>query len=179
MYAAALTLGLLASLVASASQEANEILELNTFDPRQTFTAPPECRTDGGVHIIAGSGANNPPHGYGGLASTVDMLRAAFPGTSNYSVGYVKTGDINRLNAAVAQGVEMMKANIAWYAAGCPNTPIVLLGYSEVDLNLSLVTLSDPNRSSGWYGRHEYTLRPIQWEPTVRNAAEQLVHEEQ
>jgi len=59
-------------------------------------------------------------------------IKALIPGSTNYSVPFVKTSDQSIEQQAIAGGVTLMTENIQWYANGCPNTPIVLVGYSEV-----------------------------------------------
>lgn len=82
-----------------------------------------------GLHMIVTSGHGGKPHAYGKLGGLVNDIRGAIPGTTNYSIPYPK-GDMNDPEA-VAAGVQLLTDNIAHFAARCPDTPVVTIGYSE------------------------------------------------
>lgn len=134
-------------LAASCAQLALAAPQSYSFDDaaslarRQASDSRPVCPKRG-VHIIAGSGAGAPQYnGYGLLLSTVNAIKFAVPGSDNYSVPYTKTPNPALIDGAVAQGVDLMTSNIQWFANGCPNTPIVLLGYSQVRRSRTALTI--------------------------------------
>lgn len=100
------------------------------LEPRQVAGSTPRCLPRG-AHIVATSGHGAPNvGGYGLLSSTVNAIKAAIPNSNNFSTAFDKDNPSPAM--ASADGVSNLTYHIQWYTAGCPNTPIILLGYSEV-----------------------------------------------
>lgn len=100
------------------------------------------------VEVVFARGSDEPP----GIGTTgqafVDALRSHIPGKSVgvYAVNYPATGDFD--NSAVFpstmfDGVGDAKAHMQATAANCPNTKILLGGYSQGAAVAAYVTTSD------------------------------------
>lgn len=119
----------LASPLSAALDE--EFAEPSALEPRVVPAKPPHC-SDTGLHIIGTGGNANTNHGYGLLITLVNAIKeefASFPGVSHsYSVPYPRqTGDPP---VEAMLGVQNLTEYLQYYTEGCPDTPIVLLGYS-------------------------------------------------
>jgi cutinase len=83
-----------------------------------------------GVEVVSARGTDEPP-GPGSIGQTfIDSLRPEIPGRSLevYGVRYPATGDFNRSESA---GADDARAHVQSTVANCPDTRIVLSGYSQ------------------------------------------------
>lgn len=86
--------------------------------------------SDRGVHIIASSGHGSTEYrGYGLLASTMYAIKAQIPHSTNSSTVYPKND--TDISQATGIGADNLSQYIVDYHKKCPNTPLVLFGYSE------------------------------------------------
>jgi hypothetical protein len=96
-------------------------------DPRQT-TSPSQCTAPGAFHIIVARGSTE-PQGEGELIQVSDMIEAAVPGSDSVAVVY--PAQLLPYGSSEDAGVRAMTQLITQYVASCPNSRIVLLGYSQ------------------------------------------------
>jgi len=95
------------------------------------------------VEVVFARGTTEPP-GVGGIGQAfVDSLRSQLGGRSVgvYAVDYPATNDFGRSAPA---GSDDMSAHVQSMAASCPNTRIVLGGYSQGAAVVDLATTSMP-----------------------------------
>ena len=94
---------------------------LDSIIPRQTT-----CAT--GVHIIAARGSEEDP-GEGKCQSVSDLIKAAVPGSDDVAVDFPAT--LLTYESSESSGVANMAGQIQNYTAACPNTKIMLVGFSQ------------------------------------------------
>ena len=108
------------------------ILILTSFVSAQD-SIPLVCH-DNGVQVIALAGTNVPNGTYGLGASFANNIVGRIQGSDDISLNY------NRFHTStgggifvkeVNQGVGALRAALLNYTTACPNTPIVIHGYSE------------------------------------------------
>jgi cutinase len=100
------------------------------------------------VEIVFARGTTEPP-GVGGIGQAfVDSLRSRLPGRSVgvYAVNYPASNDFESSTPA---GGNDMSAHVEAMAANCPNTRLVLGGYSQGAAVVDLATTSMPSDVSG------------------------------
>jgi cutinase len=91
------------------------------------------------VEVVSARGTEEPP-GPGSIGQAfIDSLRPKIPGRSLgvYGVRYPATGDFNRSESA---GADDARAHVQSTVANCPDTRIVLSGYSQGAAVIDLVT---------------------------------------
>ena len=91
------------------------------------------------VEVVSARGTDEPP-GPGSIGQTfIDSLRPKLPGRSLavYGVRYPATGDFNRSESV---GADDARAHVQSTVANCPDTRIVLSGYSQGAAVIDLVT---------------------------------------
>lgn len=90
---------------------------------RQTTTS---CAT--GVHIIAARGSTEAP-GEGKCQSVSQLIEAGIPGSDDVAVVYPAT--LIPYESSEEAGVSNMTQMIQQYTQSCPDTKIVLVGFSQ------------------------------------------------
>lgn len=100
----------------------------------QDTQIPLVCHDDG-VQIIAAVGQNvaNGSNSYGLTVTFIQDVMGDIPDSSNFSINYNRTAAVNATGFYIpdcTRGTAVMLNAITSYAAACPNTPIVLHGYS-------------------------------------------------
>ena len=91
------------------------------------------------VEVVSARGTTEPP-GPGSIGEVfIDSLRQKIPGRSLgvYAVNYPATGDFNKSESA---GADDARAHVQSTVANCPDTRIVLSGYSQGAAVIDLVT---------------------------------------
>ena len=91
------------------------------------------------VEVVSARGTDEPP-GPGSIGQTfIDALRPEIPARSLevYGVSYPANGDYNKSESA---GADDARAHVQSTVAGCPDTRIVLSGYSQGAAVIDLVT---------------------------------------
>ena len=116
-------------------------------------TPSASCAT--GVHFIGGSGHGNAPSDFGFLSSLAANVLNTIPGSTNYSVPYDKVSPSLRTAllhvtllivcqqstdypTAVYSGTTLFTSVVKDYVASCPNSKVVVAGYSEVGQTANL-----------------------------------------
>jgi len=90
-----------------------------------------------GVQIIAMVGTNvaNGSQSYGLTVTFVQHVMAAIPNSANISINYDRfpngVTNCTEFGKEVDRGVGALATALESYVAACPNTPIVIHGYSE------------------------------------------------
>ena len=86
-----------------------------------------QCAT--GVHMIVARASTERPGG-GIIQAVADGVESQVPGSDSVAVDYPAT--LQNYQNSEAQGVAAMTQLIQEYAAACPGSPMVLMGYSQV-----------------------------------------------
>ncbi|KAI0541058.1 catalytic core domain of acetyl xylan esterase [Xylaria digitata] len=81
------------------------------------------------LHIFGARETTAPP-GFGTAAIAVDIIRGAYPSASTESIIYPAAGG-GLYGASVATGVRAVAAQTNSYFQKCPNTTLVVVGYSQ------------------------------------------------
>ncbi|KAK3379435.1 cutinase-domain-containing protein [Lasiosphaeria ovina] len=81
------------------------------------------------VHVIAARETTTPP-GFGSARTLVDLLARTFPGATAEAITYPAAGGAD-YGASVAEGIGAVVAQTARFAARCPESIIVMHGYSQ------------------------------------------------
>jgi acetylxylan esterase len=108
-----------AALVSIIAQAVAAPLELKI---RQDGSCPP-------VHVF-GARETTAPAGYGSSESVVEAIVAANSGATSEAIDYPAVGD-SQYSASVQAGVQAVAEAVNNYVQQCPDTKIVLVGYSQ------------------------------------------------
>ena len=102
------------------------------------FAAPVELekRACPGVHIFGARETTACP-GYGSAGTVVNLILNAYPGSTAEAISYPACGGQSSCGSvsyanSVAQGATAVYNAVSAYAATCPSTKLVLVGYSQV-----------------------------------------------
>lgn len=101
-----------------------------------------EKRQCPGIHVF-GARETTVASGYGSSATVVNLVIAAYPGTTSEAINYpacggqASCGGISYADSAVA-GINAVVTAVNNFHNSCPDTQLVLVGYSQVYLSLSL-----------------------------------------
>jgi acetylxylan esterase len=114
-----LLLPLLLSLDAAAASQQH----FGLVGPRQQQGNCPR------VHVF-GARETTVPQGFGSSKTVVDLVMGAFPGATSEDIIYPAIGD-DQYAASVAAGILAIVNQTRSFAARCPNTKLVLVGYSQ------------------------------------------------
>ena len=88
------------------------------------------------VHVFGARETTVPP-GYGTAGSVVTSITNAYPGATAEAIvypacgGQASCGDVSYASSAV-QGVAAVASQVNAFNTQCPNTVLVLVGYSQV-----------------------------------------------
>ncbi|KAK3937517.1 acetyl xylanesterase [Diplogelasinospora grovesii] len=93
-----------------------------------TMSAAQNCVTNGGVHMIVARASTEAP-GTGIIGAVANSTAQQLPGSDIVAVDYPATL-VDYVQSETA-GVTAMTKLVTDYAAACPNSPIVLMGYSQ------------------------------------------------
>ncbi|KAL5364370.1 cutinase [Aspergillus floccosus] len=81
------------------------------------------------VHVF-GARETTAPAGFGTAGTVVDLILNAHPGATSEAIDYPAVGD-NAYASSVQQGVQAVANQVATFVGNCPDTQIVLVGYSQ------------------------------------------------
>ncbi|KAI0447857.1 carbohydrate esterase family 5 protein [Xylaria telfairii] len=79
---------------------------------------------------IFGARETTAPPGFGTAATVVSLIQRSYPAASAESIIYPAAGG-NMYGASVAAGVRAVAAQTSSYFQKCPNTTLVMVGYSQ------------------------------------------------
>ncbi|KAK2806344.1 hypothetical protein FQN51_007388 [Onygenales sp. PD_10] len=82
-----------------------------------------------GVHVF-GARETTAPAGFGSAGTVVNMIVQAHPGATSEAINYPAQGD-SQYGASVQAGTSAVGQQVNAFAQGCPETQIVLVGYSQ------------------------------------------------
>ena len=83
------------------------------------------------LHVIAARETTAPP-GFGAAQTLVDLITHSFPGTTSEAIIYPAAGSSNQnYSLSVTAGVLAVLAQVTRFAAQCPETVLVMHGYSQ------------------------------------------------
>ena len=94
--------------------------------PLQPYLTQDTCAT--GVHIIAARGSTE-PQGEGPLQNVSSLIESSIAGSDDMAVIY--PADLIPYDSSEESGVTNMTNMITSYVSACPDSKIVLLGYSQ------------------------------------------------
>lgn len=88
------------------------------------------------VHIFGARETTVPP-GYGSAGAVVDSIKAAFPGATSEAIEYPACGGQSHCGGvaygdSARQGTNAVAQAVNSFHQRCPNTQLVLVGYSQV-----------------------------------------------
>lgn len=107
------------------------------------FDATPRCSR---IQIIAACGTYQ--SGYGTLEPLVDSMKAAIPGSASVALEYPAASNAQiSYRDSVQSGVMNMTRYIEYFVDGCPNTQLLLVGYSQ-GAQVSLTSMCGWDRSA-------------------------------
>ncbi|KAI0098557.1 carbohydrate esterase family 5 protein [Nemania sp. FL0031] len=81
------------------------------------------------LHIFGARETTAPP-GFGTAATVVDLIKRAYPAATTESIMYPAAGG-NLYGASVAAGIRAVAAQTNTYFQSCPNSVMVVVGYSQ------------------------------------------------
>jgi acetylxylan esterase len=93
------------------------------------MAAPLEKRACPNIHIF-GARETTAPAGYGSAGTVVNLILNAHPGSTAEVINYPAAGG-NSYGSSVQAGVKAVTNQINSFAASCPNTQLVYVGYSQ------------------------------------------------
>ncbi|KAJ5668131.1 uncharacterized protein N7477_006701 [Penicillium maclennaniae] len=87
------------------------------------------------VHVFGARGTTVPP-GYGLTITIVDEILSAYPGSTSEAIVYPACGGQSSCGGAsysssVSQGIQAVASAVNAYNSKCPQTKLVLIGYSH------------------------------------------------
>jgi acetylxylan esterase len=142
-------------LSTSPSAAAAMALAASTLAAAQNSTA---CST--GVHMLVARGSDEAP-GPGRMGIIADGILEAIPGSNIESVAYPAT--FTEYAESVNDGIEAMGFALTRYAERCPDSKVVLMGYSQG----GQVTI---NTLCGGPGEDEVSVLPFDSNPPISSA---------
>lgn len=109
-----------------------------------------EKRQCPGIHVFGARETTVGP-GYGSSGTVVNLVIGAHPGTTSEAISYpacggqASCGGISYANSVV-QGINAVVTAVNNFHNSCPNTKLVLVGYSQVCIPLALLITSSTDK---------------------------------
>ena len=118
-----------------------------------SMASPLQERACPNIHVFGARETTAPP-GYGSSDTVVNLVKQAYPGTTSEAINYPACGGQASCGGAsysqsVKAGIQAVASAVNSFNQQCPDTQIVLVGYSQVSpryLGAEQVLL----RISGW-----------------------------
>ncbi|KAL7908076.1 carbohydrate esterase family 5 protein [Trichoderma velutinum] len=113
-----------------------------------------EKRQCPGIHIF-GARETTAPAGYGSSATVVNLIINSHPGTTSEAINYPacggqsQCGGVSYANSVVA-GINAVVQAVNNYHNQCPNTKLVLVGYSQGGQIMDDALCGGPDSAEGW-----------------------------
>ncbi|KAL9091474.1 MAG: hypothetical protein Q9165_004860 [Trypethelium subeluteriae] len=88
------------------------------------------------IHVF-GARETTAPAGYGSSSTVVNLILNAHPGATSEAISYpacggqASCGDVSYANSVI-QGVQAVASAVNSFNTRCPDTQLVLVGYSQV-----------------------------------------------
>jgi hypothetical protein len=82
------------------------------------------------IHVF-GARETTAPAGFGSSGTVINLILNAHPGATSEAINYPAAGG-DSYGASVVAGVQAVTSQVATFANQCPDTMIVLVGYSQV-----------------------------------------------
>lgn len=121
------------------------------------------------IHVF-GARETTAPAGFGTAGTVVDLILNAHPGATSEAIDYPATGD-DSYGSSVQQGVQAVTNQVTSFVNNCPDTQIVLVGYSQVWCSLLHTSLIGQRLTRICYaGRPDHRQLHVQrWRPKHGN----------
>lgn len=100
------------------------------------------------LHIFGARETTAPP-GFGTAGTVIRLIQRAYPAASAEPILYPAAGG-SMYSASVAAGVRAVAAQANSYFQQCPNTTLVVVGYSQVSSPFHLERKSHSNIELTW-----------------------------
>ncbi|KAK5171861.1 uncharacterized protein LTR77_003497 [Saxophila tyrrhenica] len=81
--------------------------------------------------IVKGARETTAPPGYGSAGTVVNLILNAYPGSTAEVLNYPASGSNPTYSQSVATGTQNVCNQVSSYASRCPNSKLVLVGYSQ------------------------------------------------
>jgi acetylxylan esterase len=95
------------------------------------------------IHVF-GARETTAPAGYGSAGTFVNLILQAYPGSTAEAINYPAQGNSNQAYASSVQaGTQNIANQINSYNRQCPNTKLVVVGYSQVCRETAGVSLAN------------------------------------
>ncbi|KAI0383097.1 carbohydrate esterase family 5 protein [Hypomontagnella monticulosa] len=81
------------------------------------------------VHVI-GARESTVPQGYGSSQAMIQLIQGAYPGTTSEAIVYPAAGG-NAYGSSVTAGISAVVNQVSAFVKKCPDTKVVMVGYSQ------------------------------------------------
>ncbi|OTA61923.1 carbohydrate esterase family 5 protein [Hypoxylon sp. EC38] len=81
------------------------------------------------VHVF-GARESTVPQGYGSSQAMIQLIQGAYPGTTSEAIVYPAAGG-NAYGSSVTAGIRAVVDQVSAYAKKCPDSALVMVGYSQ------------------------------------------------
>ncbi|KAL7939221.1 carbohydrate esterase family 5 protein [Trichoderma chlorosporum] len=107
-----------------------------------------------GIHVF-GARETTVSSGYGSSATVVNLIIGAYPGTTSEAINYPACGGQSSCgdipyNSSVITGIQAVVSQVESFHTSCPNTQLVLVGYSQGAQIFDDAFCGGPDTPEGW-----------------------------
>ncbi|KAI7269891.1 acetylxylan esterase precursor [Hortaea werneckii] len=133
------------------------------------------------IHVVAAR-ETTAPAGYGSASTFVNLILQAYPGSTSEAVNYPATGG-NSYGTSVQQGTQNVANQINSFNQRCPNSRLVIVGYSQgaqIEDN-ALCGGGDPNQGITYTyplitSAASNAIKAVIWAGNPRNSPAETFH---